>query len=139
MILYRVTLSSPEAITEIEQRLADGRKVRVPLRTRNLELEIVLECYELLSSHINNISEYMQILRMIQIVKSINDNVKFIDFPKFGIESLIRGFSLMAGKRPINWINAVDFWKQIEKPEQVQNDAPVQELKNDQPDPPQKW
>jgi hypothetical protein len=124
--VYQIELSSPEATVEIHQRYADGRMVRVPTKTRNLELEIIDTCFMELAVHAKNIPDYLSCIRIAKQMQSLPENVQFVNFNKIDIENLMNGFTLTATKRPVNWARCLKFFEQVNSPKEI-------EIAEDQP------
>lgn len=117
--LYKINLSGPETTAEIHQRLPDGRMVRVPVRLRNIELEIMDKCFEQLSINCRTVSDYLQCLRIMEQIQTMPDSVASVQFKKSDMENLMNGFVLTAGKRPENWARARNFFEQVLAPEEI--------------------
>lgn len=117
--LYKINLSGPEATAEIHQRLPDGRMIRVPVRLRNIELEVLDKCFEALSISCKTISDYVQCLRVMNQIQTISDGVGSLQLKKSDMENLINGFVLTAGKRPESWARASKLFEQIYAPEEI--------------------
>jgi hypothetical protein len=135
MTKYKIKLSAPESVVQIEQTLNDGRRVRVPVRLRNMELEILTQCYRELSVAVSTISEFNMCMRSTKVIQSITDTVEFIILSKSDIENFHLGFKLTTSKRPINWIEAVSFFTQMEKPEQIVEEQKIQNTPSTTPVP----
>jgi hypothetical protein len=117
--LYKINLSDPEVTAEIHQRLPDGRMVRVPTRMRNIELEVLDKCFEVLSVNCRTLSDYVQCVRIMIQMQTLPDRVRSIQLKKSDMENLINGFVLTAGKRPESWSRAVKFFEQLLAPEEI--------------------
>ena len=117
--LYKIRLTNAETTAEIHQRLPDGRMVRVPARLRNIELEVIDKCYEQLSINCRTVSDYLQCIRIMDLMQSIPDSVEFIHLKKADLENLLNGFVLTAGKRPDSWARARMLFEQFLAPEEI--------------------
>jgi hypothetical protein len=116
MRLYRINLSPPEFITTINQRLTDGRAVRVPVKLRSVELEIMDACYMALSKQTQHLGEYLQCLKNLTAIQNIADHVLFINFSRTDLENLIQGFELTRGNRSDSWCRCLSFFQQLDAP-----------------------
>jgi hypothetical protein len=121
MRLYRINLSAPEAITTINQRLPDGRAIRVPVKTRSIELEIMDTCYMALSTQTQHLGEYLQCLKHMQAIQNITDPIQFVNFSKSDLENLVNGFSLTKGNRPESWSRCLSFFQQLDAPMEIES------------------
>ena len=117
---FKLMLSKPDNVITINQRLADGRAVRVPVKTRAVELEIIDSCFNALAKQTRRLADYMQCLRYMKTMQSVTDSVENIFMSKSDIENIINGFELTSGSRPENWSRCIDFFNQLESPEQVE-------------------
>jgi len=128
MRMYQINLSSPDTIITVNQRLKDGRAVRVPVKARAVELEIIDACYMALSKQTLHLGEYLQCLRHMNAIQQVTDQVLFINFPKSDLENLIQGFELTKGDRPDSWTRCIDFFQQINAPKEIELDPVVQPI-----------
>ena len=117
--LYKIVLSGPETTAEIHQRMPDGRMVRVPVRMRNIELEVLDKCFEALSINCRTVSDYMQCIRVMNQMQTLPDSIGSIQLKKSDMENLVNGFCLTAGKRPESWARALKLFEQILAPEEI--------------------
>jgi len=116
---YRITLSTPDKTVQVNQRLVDGRAVRVPVKTRAVELEILDACYNALAKQTQHLGEYLQCIRSMARIQGADDSIRFVDFSKSDLENLIIGFDLTRGNRPDSWARCVEFFSQLDAPEQI--------------------
>jgi cell fate (sporulation/competence/biofilm development) regulator YmcA (YheA/YmcA/DUF963 family) len=129
--MYRIALSKPEQVATINQRLADGRAIRVNTRLRNIELEIIYTCLNEFAKHVQKCASYLQVIKHMNAVQKIADTIQFINFSKSDFENLIAGFEMTKGNRPDSWTTAINFFEQMEGPEEIEIEDTVQKLKDE--------
>ena len=134
IMLFRIKLSSPETVAQINQRLADGRAIRVPVQLRNVELEILDACYNALAKQAIYLSEYLQCIKHMETIQSSPITVSHVTFSKSDLENLLKGFSLTKGERPDSWTRCIEFFKQIDAPEQIDDIIPPTNTVQTEPD-----
>jgi hypothetical protein len=93
--------------------------VRVPVRLRNIELEVMDKCYEQLSINCRTASDYLQCIRIMDQIQTIPDTVESMFLKKADLENLLNGFVLTAGKRPESWARARSLFEQFLAPEEI--------------------
>ena len=101
--------------------MPDGRMVKVPVKLRNIELEIMDACYQALAKQTVHLGEYLQCINHMNAIQNINDQVLFINFSKSDLENLIQGFELTKGNRSDSWTRCIDLFKQINAPQEIEN------------------
>ena len=115
----------------MHQRLLDGRGPRVPVKLRNIELEILDTCYGMLAGSCVTVSDYLQCLRIQEQLQKLPDNVCEIKMRKQDLENIMLGFKLTAGHRPESWTRARSLFESINAPLEVEEE----EVKPEEPKP----
>lgn len=116
---FKIKLSSPDKIVMINQRLVDGRFVKVATKVRNLEFEILNASFIALARQTIHLVDYLQCLNYMKTLQSVTEIASDITLNKSDIENLIQGFELTKGNRPDNWTTCLDFFMQLAGPEQI--------------------
>lgn len=124
---FRLRLSNPSVIMQINQRLADGRFTKVIVKLRSIELEILDASFLAFARNTNRLTEYLQIVKYLHILQNANDSVADIKLSKTDFENLIAGFEQTKGNRPDHWARCLEFFVQLDGPEQIE-DEPEPEI-----------
>ena len=119
MRVYQIQLSSPELTCDINQRF-DGRAMRVKTKLRNIELEILDTCFSRLAQSVGTLVEYHACISVVQQFQTLPETVSVINFKKHEIEGLLKGFSLTADARPVEWARAIAFISQVNAPKEIE-------------------
>ena len=126
---FRLKLSDNNKIISVNQRYPDGRTVRVPVKARAVELEIIDASFVALARQCPKLQDYLQCATYLKMIQENSVNVETLTFNQSDLENLINGFELTKGNRKDSWVRCLDFFKQLDGPEQI--DDPVIEPKKE--------
>jgi hypothetical protein len=126
IVKFRLSLSNPDRIITINQRYPDGRTVRVPVKARAVELELIDASFCALAKQCPRLQDYLQCATYLQTIQAASDSISTLTFSKSDLENLINGFELTKGARPDSWVRCLSFLKQLDGPEQIEDEIKVQ-------------
>jgi hypothetical protein len=121
---FRLKLSDNDNVLMINQRYPDGRTVRVPVKTRAVELEMIDASFVALAKQCPKLQDYLQCAAYLDKIQNAGNNIEFFTFSKGDLENLIQGFELTRGSRPDSWVRCLSFLKQMDGPEQIEDPVP---------------